>query len=83
MSISSDQDGTIGGAQTFGDLYPAADLHDDLSVFLHRLRSVEINVKSARSQRLDDYLAVELESLEERLIFCIDEVNAVLRRINH
>lgn len=67
----------------FADLYPAADLHDDISVFLNRLRTVEINIKGAKSKTLDDYFAVELESLEERLIFCIDEVNAVLRRINH
>lgn len=73
----------VASERGFADLYPAADLHDDISVFLNRLRSVEINVKGAKSKVLEDYFAVELESLEERLIFCIDEVNAVLRRINH
>lgn len=61
-------------------LFPCSALHDCLTEFLHQLRLVEEwSVKQGKR----DYVACECESLEERLIYCIDEVNATLRRIQH
>lgn len=62
-----------------GRLFPAAAMHDCLTEFLHCLRKTE---EWSKTQLKQDYLRCECEALEERLIFCIDEVNATIRRLS-